>query len=67
MSKQVWWLVVHGVNMTHLWDGETFNRRKDALSYFDTVTANCAQVIRQESLHPLLPASKNKIIRIKNG
>ena len=48
MGKQVWWLVVHGVNMTHLWDGKAFNRRKDALAYFDTVTANCAQVIRQE-------------------
>lgn len=53
--------------MSHLWDGSVFDKRKDAIAYFDTVTDNCAQVIRQESSHPLLPASKNEVIRTKNG
>ena len=65
--KRVWWLVMRGVNRSHLWDGEVFDRLRDAQKRFTEIDTGYVQLIRQESVSKWEGASHNKIIQEKDN
>lgn len=64
---RVWWLVMRGVNRSHLWDGEVFDRLRDAEARYHDIHMGYVQLIRQESVNKWEGASRNKIIREKDN
>lgn len=64
MSNKVWWMVVSGVNCSHLWDGEVFDKRKDALiRYHNLIDPECVQVLRLESKDKYTGAHKTEMLK----
>ena len=63
---KVWWIVIHGVNLSHLWDGESFDRLRDAKAYYESLPdGKAAQLWRHECKDKWSPATK-KLITEKN-
>ena len=64
MSSKVWWMVVSGVNCSHLWDGMVFDKLKDAtVFYHNNIDPCCVKLLRQESKDKYSPAHKTETLK----